>query len=123
MSNESSKWDFVRRALALVISITALVVVPILLAWLFWLNRFDPLFSQLLMKDFVVLVGLPLSALTAFVVVTFFRQPEKPMVIKFPGIELSGSSGEVLMWLAIFFTVAFLIHRYWIEFDLQLPHV
>ena len=113
MNNQELNWDNARRWLALLIAVLALIGFACLLIALWW-NRFDPVLTGMVTKNFVVIIGLPLAAITAFVVVTFFRQTEAPMIVKFLGLELSGPSGEVLLWLVIFAVTAMLIHSYWV---------
>jgi hypothetical protein len=108
------RWDATRRWIGLGMSVVALAGISILAVAL-WLNRFDPVTTELVLKNFTVIIGLPLAAIMAFVVVVFFKQNERPMTIKFSGVELSGSSGEVFLWPVCFVAIAVMIHFLWVQ--------
>jgi hypothetical protein len=107
-------WDEARKWLALGIAILAVVGILVLIGAL-WVNRMDPVLTAMATRNFVVIIGLPFSAIVAFIVVTFFRQNETPMTIKLFGLELSGSSGETFMWLVIFAVTSLLVNNFWIK--------
>ncbi len=110
----ASDWDAIRRWASLVLAIAGLAGITTLIVAI-WLNRFDPVLTDIALKNFPVIIGLPLAAIVAFVVVVFFKQAEAPMVVKFPGVELSGSSGEVFLWLVTFVTISSMIHWLWVN--------
>jgi hypothetical protein len=85
------------------------------LAAALWANRYDTLLTNMVLKNFPVIIGLPLAAMAAFVVVVFFKQTETPMNVKLPGVELNGSSGEVFLWIVIFLAISSMIHLLWIN--------
>lgn len=111
--SNQAEWDAARKWIGLVVALGALLAISILAVAL-WANRFDPVLTQMVLKNFPVIIGLPLAAAIGFVVVVFFKQSETPMVVKFPGIELSGSSGEVFLWLVIFLSISLMIHYLWV---------
>jgi hypothetical protein len=108
------EWDTTRKWLALIVAIAALMAIDIL-ALALWLNRFDPILTQIVLKNAPVIIGLPLAAAVSFVVVVFFKQSETPVVVKLPSIELSGSSGEVFLWLVTFVCISLMIHLLWVN--------
>jgi|SRR5690242_18611980 len=112
MKNEMSI-DEARKWLGLFFGIVVVIAAIILIA-LLWTSRFDPVLTTLVLKNFQVIIGMPIAALAAFVVLVFFRQSETPMTVKLPGFELSGSSGEVLLWLVVFCSITFTIHTLWV---------
>jgi hypothetical protein len=112
--HSQEQWDTTRKWMGLALSVAALAGIFISAVAL-WLNRFDPVTTELVLKNFTVIIGLPLAAIVAFVVVVFFKQAESPMTIKFPGIELSGASGEVFLWLVCFVSIAVMIHLLWVQ--------
>ena len=85
-----------------------------ILALALWSNRSDPILTQIVSKNAPVIIELPIAGLFAFVIVVFFQQTEAPVVVKFPGIELTGSSGEVFLWLLTFVGISLMIHLLWV---------
>jgi hypothetical protein len=114
MTQSDMNPDEARRWLGLGLGIVVIFAGIALIAAL-WFSRFDPVLTNLALKNFQVIIGLPVAALAAFVVVVFFRQSEQPMTIKLPGIEMTGSSGEVLLWLAVFAVITSFIHLLWVS--------
>ena len=107
------EWDAVRKWGALIVALVALTIIGIL-ALALWSNRSDPILTQIVSKNAPVIIGLPIAGLFAFVIVVFFQQTEAPVVVKFPGIELTGSSGEVFLWLLTFVGISLMIHLLWV---------
>src|ERR1700733_7957542 len=68
----TDKW---RRQINLGIAVLALIGIALLIA-LLWSNRFDPVLSGLVTKNFAAIVGLPFAFVASFVVVAMFRQGE-----------------------------------------------
>jgi hypothetical protein len=103
-------WDVVRRWIALFVAIVV-IIATVILAFVLWLNRFDPI----VLKNAKVIIGLPIAAAVSFVIVVFFKQSETPVVVKLYGIELSGSSGEVFLWVVTFVCISLMIHLLWVN--------
>jgi hypothetical protein len=69
--------------------------------------------GPLFVKDFPVLVGLPVAAVGAFVIVTFLRQGEAPIEFEGLGFKLRGAAGQVVLWLLCFIVFAVSIKLLW----------
>lgn len=101
-----------RRWTSFAIAIVAAMSIFILMI-LMWLNRIDPVITHMILKNFKVIIGIPLSAAVAFIVIVFFRQSEKTITVKVPGFELNGSSGEIVLWILTFGAISMMIHLLW----------
>jgi hypothetical protein len=80
---------------------------------LLWLNRFDPVVTDLVVKNFAAIIGLPFAFIAAFVVVALFRQGDAPMEFKGFGLEFKGASGEVVLWVLCFLSISGGIKLLW----------
>jgi hypothetical protein len=76
-----------RRLINLGIAIVALVAIGLLVT-VAWMNRFDPVLSDLVVAHFAAIIGLPFAFIAAFVVVELFRQGEKPVEFNGFGLHL-----------------------------------
>jgi uncharacterized membrane protein YbhN (UPF0104 family) len=65
------KW---RRQINLGIAVVSLMGAAFLIAAV-WSDRFDPVLSELVTKNFAAIIGLPFAFVASFVVVALFRRP------------------------------------------------
>jgi hypothetical protein len=101
-----------RQVVNLAIAITALGATAILIG-LLYANRFDPVLSGLVVKNFAAIVGLPFGFIAAFAVVALLRQPNKEIEFKGLGLEFKGAAGEVVLWLFCFSAITGAIKLLW----------
>lgn len=78
-----------------------------------WVNRFDPVLTDLVLQNFPVIIGLPFAFLGAFIIVALFRQTEGTIEFKALGIELKGAAGQIILWLLCFLSIAAAIALLW----------
>ncbi|MBB2961905.1 hypothetical protein [Methylobacterium sp. R2-1] len=83
------------------IAVTGLLMVVVLF-YALWLNRFDNVVTQLVLKNFPIIIGLPFAFLAAFIVIALLRQGDGPLEFKGFGFEFKGASGEIILWLLCF---------------------
>ena len=95
----------------------AIAIVALLLTFVFimvvWVNRFDPVLTNLVVKNFPAIIGLPFAFIAAFVVVALFRQSEHPVEFEGIGFKLKGAAGEVILWLLCFAVISAAIGLLW----------
>ena len=97
------------------IAIAVLLIATVgLLIFAVWQNRFDAVITDLILRNFPTIIGLPFAFIAAFVVVALFRQGQAPMEFKGLGLEFNGASGEVILWLFCFVAIATMIKLFWI---------
>lgn len=100
--------DTWRRLINLAIALAALTLVALLISAV-WYNRFDPVLTELVVRNFAAIIGLPFAFVAAFVVVALFRQGETPVEFEGFGLKLKGAAGEIILWiLSIAGAIAFL---------------
>jgi hypothetical protein len=80
---------------------------------LLWVNRFDPVVTDLVVRNFATIIGLPFAFIAAFVVVALFRQGDGVMEFKGFGLEFKGASGEIVLWVLCFLSIAGAIKLLW----------
>ena len=73
-------------------------------------------YVEIIQKHFVATVGLPAAATAAFIVVGALRITDGPIRIKIAGVEFEGASGPVILWIAVFMSIAIAIDMLW-------PHI
>lgn len=78
-----------------------------------WINRFDPVLTELVLKNFAAIIGLPFAFLGAFVVVALFRQSEGDIEFEAIGIKFKGASGQIMLWLVCFLSISAAIAFLW----------
>lgn len=103
-----------RQKLNITIAILLLANVGVLIFAL-WRNRFDPVVTDMVLKNFPTIIGLPFAFIASFVVVALFRQGDAPMAFKGLGLEFQGASGEVILWLLCFVATATMIKWFWVN--------
>ncbi|WP_156092658.1 hypothetical protein [Rhodovibrio salinarum] len=91
------------------------VALIFIFTWFFeYLLQNDPISTELVVRQFSTIVGLPMAAIGAFIVVVFLRQEKDgPIEIDALGFKFRGSSGPVVLWIACFFTIVFAIKILW----------
>ena len=78
-----------------------------------WFNRFDPVLTALVVRNFAAVIGLPFAFLGAFIVVALFRQSEGNIEFKALGVEFKGAAGQILLWLVCFLSISAAIALLW----------
>lgn len=78
-----------------------------------WLNRFDPVLTQLVVRNFAAIIGLPFAFLAAFAIVALFRQTEGPVEFEGLGLKFKGASGQIILWMICFSAIAANIKLLW----------
>jgi hypothetical protein len=101
-----------RQLVNIIIAIVALVATASVILAL-WINRFDPVVTDLVVKNFAAIIGLPFAFIASFIVVALFRQGDVPMEFKGLGLEFKGASGEVILWLFCFMAISGAIKVLW----------
>jgi hypothetical protein len=112
---EKAKMPFLdnwRRLINLGIAVVSLLGTALLIVAV-WSQRFDPLLSGLVTKNFAAIVGLPFSFVAAFVVVALFRQGESALDFEAFGVKLKGAAGEIILWLLCFAAISGSISLLW----------
>lgn len=78
-----------------------------------WNNRFDPVLTDLVLRNFAAIIGLPFAFISAFVVVALFRQGAAPLEFIGFGVDFKGASGEVVLWILCFLAISGSIRLLW----------
>ena len=90
-------------AIALTVAFVLLFAGAALLE-IFWLGTQD--LRLLILENFLVVVGLPLAALFAFIIVILFVVDVQGAVsFKMFGLEFSGPGGPILLWAIAFLSI------------------
>jgi hypothetical protein len=76
-------------------------------------GEFKPETAKFLMDHAVVIYGLPIAALVSFFVVALLRQATGPIAFKGGGLEFSGASGQVVLWVFCFIGIALMMKLLW----------
>jgi hypothetical protein len=67
-----------------------------------------------ILKDhFAAIIGVPVSAAFAFLIVVFLRQTEGPIEFTGLGFDFKGASGQVAMWVVCFLAIAGALKLLW----------
>jgi hypothetical protein len=93
------------------VAVAALTV----LIWNLWVNRYDPVLTQLVVSNFAAIIGLPLAAVTAFIVIAILRQSEQPLEFEGLGFKFRGPAGEIVLWVGCFLASVGAIRLLWRE--------
>jgi hypothetical protein len=101
-----------RQLINLGIALVALMAVALLVVAL-WYNRFDEVLTNLVLRNFPVIIGLPFAFIAAFVVVALFRQGETPLEFEGFGLKLKGAAGEIVLWILCFVAIVGAIALLW----------
>jgi hypothetical protein len=64
---------------------------------------------ELVSKHYVIIIGMPVSAMAAGAMVTLLRSVDGPIKFKFIGFEFEGAAGQIVMFVLVFlaFVLAF----------------
>jgi hypothetical protein len=81
-----------------------------LLVWSFY-N--ETLWVDIVRAHPAAVVGLPLAALVAFILVVLLEQSRGPIEFEGIGLKLKGAAGPLLMWVICFLAVATAIKLLW----------
>ena len=99
--DRGQRFEHRRRNLNLAVALLSVAGV-ILLVGALWLERYDPVLTEIVSHNFPAVIGLPMAAIAAFIVVAFFRQDERPLEFEGFGFKFRGASGEIVLWIACF---------------------
>ncbi|MGZ7868287.1 hypothetical protein ACXR8U_21855 [Methylobacterium radiotolerans] len=94
------------------IAVVGLLMAAVLI-YALWANRYDSVVSDLVVKNFAAIIGLPFAFLASFIVIALFRQGENPIEFKGFGFDFKGASGEIVLWLLCFSTISSAIKVMW----------
>jgi len=71
-------------------------------------------YAALVLGHFPAIIGLPMAAIAAFVLVAYLKQkPGEGITFKALGIEFSGPSGEAILWVICFMSITLAIKLLW----------
>jgi len=93
----------------------SVLALTLMLAVVVWRNRFDPVLTEIVTKNFAAIVGLPFAFLGAFVIVALFRQSEGNIEFEALGVKLKGAAGKVVLWVVCFLSICGAIAMLWNE--------
>jgi hypothetical protein len=64
---------------------------------------------ELVSKHYIIIIGMPVSAMAAGAMVTLLRSVDGPIKFKFIGFEFEGAAGQIVMFVFVFlaFVLAF----------------
>lgn len=111
-AERAALFETTRRVVAMLLTLGAFLVLGALFFAL-WQNRFDPVLTELVLRQFPVVVGIPFGALGAFIVVTLLRQREDPLEFEGLGFKLKGAAGEIILWNISFLVIVAAIKLLW----------
>ncbi len=99
----------------IVISIASVAVVGCIMLFIHFLiaEWTQSYWHTLIENHFASIVGLPMAAAGAFIVVALFRQSDGPIEFRGLGFEFKGASGQVAMWIVCFLAIAGAIKLCW----------
>ena len=95
---------------------TLILVVPIVAVTLISgiLNYVEPgLIVSIVKGHFAATVGLPMAALLAAFIVVALRHREGPIKFEVLGMKFEGASGQVILWVICFLSIAVAIKLLW----------
>ena len=104
--------DALRKTVA-VLAVLTVIGSAGLFALFIWVDWYQPYWPELIREHFAAVVGLPMAAVAAFIVVALFRQSEGPIEIEGAGFKLKGATGPVILWAMCFFVIAWAIKELW----------
>ena len=95
-------------AIATVIGAAVLFLLWLITDWT------QPYWPKLVEEHFAAIIGLPMGALGAFVIVVFLKQTShEPIEFEGLGFKFKGPSGEVVLWLMCFIGITLAIKLLW----------
>lgn len=99
-----------------VITWILILIVPIVAVTLVsgFLNYFEPgLIVEVVKQHFAATIGLPMAALLAAFIVVALRHAEGPIKFECLGMKFEGASGQVILWVVCFLSIAGAIKLLW----------
>jgi hypothetical protein len=76
-----------------------------------WITQ--PTYPKLVYERFSAIIGLPMAAVTSLIVVVFLHQSQGNIEIEIGKLRLTGASGQIVLWLVCFITIAVAIKLLW----------
>ena len=101
-----------RNAINIALALIGLIAVGVLFAAA-WVNRYDPILTEMVVRNFPAIIGLPFAGLAAFVVVALFRQSEGVIEFEVSGLKLKGAAGQIVLWVLCFLAIVGAIALLW----------
>ncbi len=99
-----------------IITWVLILIVPIVavVAITGFLNFMDPgLMREVVKEHFAAVVGLPMAALLSAFIVVGLRHSEGPIKFEGLGMKFEGASGQVVLWVICFLSIAAAIRLLW----------
>ncbi|MBU1192465.1 MAG: hypothetical protein KKE76_12210 [Gammaproteobacteria bacterium] len=99
-----------------VITWILILIVPVVAVTLVsgFLNYFEPgLIVAVVKEHFAATIGLPMAALLAAFIVVALRHSEGPVKFEGLGMKFEGASGQVILWVVCFLSIAAAIRLLW----------
>lgn len=72
-------------------------------------------FVDLIRKEFLAMVGLPMAAVASICIVVLFGSTVGPIRFKAMGLELEGAAGPIVFWVVCFLAIALAIKLVWVH--------
>jgi hypothetical protein len=100
---EQSSLDLKIRKYVFVLAVTNVFIIYgflLISVWCFFYPQcvqFD-----LVSKNYVIIIGMPISAMAAGAFVTLLRSVDGPIKFKFIGFEFEGAAGQIVMFVLVF---------------------
>jgi hypothetical protein len=69
--------------------------------------------TAILQRHYAALVGTPMSAMTAFCVVSILKATSGPIELDAFGVKFRGASGPIILWAICFLAVVSAFHLLW----------
>jgi len=69
--------------------------------------------TAMLDKHFAAMVGTPLSAMTAFCIVSLLKVTNGPVEFEALGFKFRGASGPIILWVFSFLAIGTIFHFLW----------
>ena len=101
------------RRLVVLIAVVAIIGAGVLFGLFILVDFTQAYWPRIIEAQFAAVVGLPMAAVAAFIVVALFRQTEGPIEIEGPGFKLKGATGPVILWALCFWVIAWAIGALW----------
>ena len=99
-----------------IITWVLILIVPVVavLAVTGLLNFMEPgLMREVEKEHFAAVVGLPMAALLSAFIVVGLRHSEGPIKFETLGMKFEGASGQVILWIICFLSIALAIKLLW----------
>ena len=108
--NQDENTTKIAHFIAFAVSVAAVIL------FAFWVlvDWRQPYWSRIIEEHFAAIIGLPMSAAGAFIVVVFLRQGVAgPIEFEGMGFKFKGPSGAVVLWLMCFLGIVIGIKVLW----------